>query len=143
MRPSGRRCAEVRGGELNGAFSVFMVERGSKRAVWVTGARVAAGASTRLVAMTGMGLTGWGLVFLAVGLVFEVGVVLLTPDALQKHVQKSYFGKGGDAKDKYQNLADEEKAIRDMTDPLRPTPKPATTEDVAYSDPMTGFMVAP
>lgn len=33
--------------------------------------------------------------------------------------------------------------IRDMTDPLRPTPKPAPVEEAAYSDPMTGFMVAP
>lgn len=83
------------------------------------------------------------MVFLAGGLLFEIGVVLLTPDALQKHVQNSYFGKGGNANDKYKSLVDEEKAIRDMTDPLRQTPQPSTEEEAPFSDPMTGFMVAP
>lgn len=125
--------------QFGGAFSEFMIAKGSKRAIWFTGARVAAGASTRLAAMTGMGLTGWGLVFLAGGLIFEVGVVLLTPDALQKHVQNSYFGKGGSAKGKYKTLADEEKAIRDMTDPLGSTP---TVEDTSDRQIAT-LMVAP
>jgi hypothetical protein len=122
-----------------GAFSEFMITRGSQRAVWFTGARLAAGAGTRLVAATGIGLTGWGLIFLAGGLVFEVAAVLLTADALQKHVQNIYFGQGGKANNKYKSAADEEKAIRDMTDPLRPTPEPDVVGNMEI-DPM---MVAP
>lgn len=122
-----------------GAFSDFMIARGSSKAIWFSGARIAAGASTRVLAMTGIGLTGWGLIFLAGGLIFEIGVVLLTPDGLQKHVQNSYFGQGGSAKDKYKTAADEEKAIRDMTDPLRPTPQ----ADVAGNMEIDPMMVAP
>lgn len=108
-----------------GAFSEFMIAKGSQRAMWFTGARVAAGVGTRLVALTGLGLTGWGLVFLAGGLIFEVGVVLLTPDRLQKHVQNSYFGKGGDAGNKYKSLVDEDAGARALTEaPKSPEPAP-------------------
>lgn len=126
----------VNGVQFIGAFSEFMIARGSKRAVWGIGLQAAKSAGTRLVAATGIGLTGWGLIFLAGGLIFEIGVVMLTPDALQKHVQKSFFGNG---KDKYETAADEEKAIRDMTDPLRPTPEPDVVGNMEI-DPM---LVAP
>lgn len=119
-----------------GAFSEFMIARGSKRAVWGIGLQAAKSAGTRLVAATGVGLTGWGLIFLAGGLILEAWIVLLTPDALQKHVQKSYFGNG---QDKYKTAADEEKAIRDMTDPLRPEPQ----ADVAGNMEIDPMMVAP
>lgn len=102
---------------------------------------IAASGSTRLLAAkTGMGLTGWGLVFLAGGLIFEIWVVLLTPDALQQHVQNSYFGKGGSADKKYKTLSQEEAGLRALTEP---PPKSAPAEDFPYADPMTGFMVAP
>lgn len=130
----------VNGVQFAGAFSEFMIARGSQRAIWFVGARVAAGASARLVALTGIGLTGWGLVFLASGLVFEIGVVLLTPDALQKHVQNSFFGQGGEAGKKYKTLADEEAGIRALNEAPA---KAASVEDASYSDPMTGFMVSP
>jgi hypothetical protein len=129
----------VNGVQFIGAFSEFMITRGSQRAIWFTGARLAAGAGTRLVAITGIGLTGWGLIFLAGGLILEIGAVLLTSDALQKHVQNSYFGKGGKADNKYKSAAEEEKAIRDMSDPLRPMPEP----DVVGNMEMDSMMVAP
>lgn len=130
--------------QFGGAFSEFMIARGSQRAIFLTGAQLAKGAEGFLVrrgllGIAGMGLTGWGLVFLAGGLIFEVGVVLLTPDALQKHVQNSYFGKGGNPKDKYKNVAEEEKAIYDMTHPLN-TPPPHDDAGNMETDPM---MVAP
>ena len=68
-----------------------------------------------------------------------MSVVLLTPDALQKHVQNSYFGQGGDASKKYKTLHDEEAGIRALSvAPVKPEPAP----DMPFSDPMTGFMVA-
>lgn len=129
----------INGIQFTGAFSEFMIARGSQRAIWFTGARVAAGASTRLAAMTGMGLTGWGLIFLAGGLVFEVGVVLLTPDALQKHVQRSYFGKGGDTQGKYATLTAEVAALEAMGAP----PKPADPANAAGNMTVDPVMVAP
>ena len=51
----------------------------------------------------------------------------------------SYFGKGCKADNKYKSAADEEKAIRDMTDPLRPAPEPDVVGNME-TDPM---MVAP
>lgn len=127
--------------QFAGAFSEFMIARGSQRAIWFTGARVAAGAGRGLVALTGIGLTGWGLIFLAGGLILEVGVVLTTPDALQKHVQNSYFGKGGKPKDKYDTLAQEEQALRRMSDPLN---QPSLdSDDVAGNMQTDPMMIAP
>lgn len=55
----------------------------------------------------------------------QVGVLLLTPDGLQKHVQNSYFGRGGDAGNKYKALADEEAGVRALTEaPKSPEPAP-------------------
>jgi hypothetical protein len=132
--------ASTSGIQFVGAFSEFMIARGSQRTLWFAGARMAAGASARLAAATGLGLTGLGLVFLAGGLIFEVGVFMLTPDALQKHIQNSYFGKGGDAKDKYKSLADENQAIQVMAEPSK-KPAAASPEEAPYADPMTGFMI--
>src|SRR5690606_19236229 len=42
--------------QFGGAFSEFMIARGSRRAIWFTGSRFVAGASTRLIAATGLGL---------------------------------------------------------------------------------------
>jgi hypothetical protein len=108
-----------------GAFSEFMIARGSRRAIWSVGVRTVAGLEGFLIrrgvlGIVGLGLTGWGLVFLAGGLIFEVWVVLLTPDALQKHVQNSYFGKGGDASTKYKTLAEEDAGVRALTEPAAP-----------------------
>ena len=130
--------------QFGGAFSNFMIRRGNKAAVF----RVLAGAATSaegylmrggLLRITGIGLTGWGLVFLAGGLLFEVGVILLTPDALQKHVQNSYFGQDGNANNKYKTLADEEKGLRDLIDPVQPPLEPDVVGNMEI-DPM---MVAP
>jgi hypothetical protein len=127
--------------QFAGAFSEFMIARGSQRAIWFTGARVAAGAGRGLVALTGIGLTGWGLIFLAGGLILEIGVVLTTPDALQMHVQNSYFGKGGKTKDKYETLAQEEQALRHMLDPLN---QPSLdSDDVAGNMQTDPMMIAP
>ena len=87
-------------------------------------------------------LTGLGLVFLAGGLIFEVGVVLLTPDALQQHIQNSYFGQGGETKAKYKTLADEERGIMALSSPPQSAARKTSTpmEEQPFSDPMTGFM---
>lgn len=82
-----------------GAFSNFMVAKGSKAAVWRIGSATAASAEGFLVrrglmGIVGVGLTGWGLIFLAGGLAFEVWALMATPDALQEHVKRSRFGKG-------------------------------------------------
>ena len=134
-----------------GAFSDFMIARGSQRTLWTTGSELAKAATRRLALRTGgrmvagalvggIGLTGFGLIFLACGVIFEVGVVMLTPNALQRHVQNSYFGKDGDAKDKYKTLAEEEQGIRTLTNP-NPAKPQVEISDEPYSDPMTGFMV--
>lgn len=131
----------VNGLQFVGAFSELMIARGPQRTIWFTGARMAAGAGTRLAAATGIGLTGWGLIFLAGGLLIEVGVVLLTPDALQKHVQNSYFGKGGNSKDKYKTLAEEEQALRNMSGPLNQPS--AAGQDAAGNMHTDQIMIAP
>lgn len=82
-----------------GAFSNFMMARGSRAAVWRLGSAAAGSAEGFLVrrgvlGIVGIGLTGWGLIFLAGGLLFEVYALLNTPDALQEHVKRSRFGVG-------------------------------------------------
>ena len=69
-------------------------------------------------------------------------MVLLTPDALQQHIQNSYFGQGGEAKAKYKTLADEERGIMALSSPPQSAARKASTpmEELPFSDPMTGFM---
>jgi hypothetical protein len=90
-----------------GAFSNYMLARGSKAAVWRLGAAAATGAESFLLrrglfGLIGFGLTGWGLIFLAGGLAFDVLALALKPDALQRHVQRSRFGSGPDPYDSLQ-----------------------------------------
>lgn len=55
--------------------------------------RTAAAVGARMAApMLGLTLTGWGLVLLGAGMVFQVGAAILTPTPLQKWIGRSYFG---------------------------------------------------
>lgn len=47
-------------------------------------------------ALLGLSVSGWGLVLLGAGVLFQVGAMVLTPTPLQKWASRSYFGKGGD-----------------------------------------------
>ena len=46
-------------------------------------------------ALLGVSLSGWGLVLLGAGLIFEVGAILMTPTPLQSWIRRTYFGIGG------------------------------------------------
>jgi hypothetical protein len=47
-------------------------------------------------ALLGLSVSGWGLVLLGAGVIFQVGAMVLTPKPLQKWASRSYFGKGDD-----------------------------------------------
>lgn len=47
-------------------------------------------------AFLGLSVSGWGLVLLGAGVLFQVGAIVLTPTPLQKWMGRSYFGKGDD-----------------------------------------------
>jgi hypothetical protein len=47
-------------------------------------------------ALLGLSVSGWGLVLLGAGVIFQVGAMVLTPMPLQKWASRSYFGKGDD-----------------------------------------------
>ena len=47
-------------------------------------------------AFLGLSVSGWGLVLLGAGVIFQVGAIVLTPTPLQKWMGRSYFGKGDD-----------------------------------------------
>jgi hypothetical protein len=75
-----------------GAYADRQVAKGvasaaMRRAALRFGAR---GAATFL----SVGVTGWGLIFLGLGLLFEVGAVMMTPTQVQNWVRRTYFGKG-------------------------------------------------
>ncbi|TVT71759.1 MAG: hypothetical protein FHP92_16385 [Denitromonas halophila] len=63
------------------------------------------GAAMRTIAMRlgaqgtftllGVSLSGWGLLLLGAGLLFEVGAILMTPTPLQNWIRRTYFGTGG------------------------------------------------
>lgn len=63
------------------------------------------GAAMRTIAMRfgaqgtftllGVSLSGWGLILLGAGLLFEVGAILMTPTPLQNWIRRTYFGTGG------------------------------------------------
>lgn len=112
------------GVQFVGALSNLMIARGSKAAIWRTGAAAAEGIGKRVAVRLGsrvlIGLTGWGLVFLAGGLVFEVTALLMTPDQLQKHVRRTRFGKGPD---KFGSLDEEMTAVGQL---FGQAPEPAT-----------------
>lgn len=91
-----------------GAFSDFMIARGAKAAIWRAGAAGAARIGARLLAGTGIALTGWGLIFLAGGLLFEIIAFVATPNEVQAHVRKSRFGIGPDH---YKTYPEEFKAL--------------------------------
>ncbi|MFT3721151.1 hypothetical protein [Pseudorhodoferax sp.] len=44
----------------------------------------------------GISVTGWGLLLLGAGFLFQFVAIVLTPTPLQKWVSRSYFGKGDD-----------------------------------------------
>lgn len=46
-------------------------------------------------ALFGISVRGWGLILLGVGLIFEVGAILMTPTPLQNWIRRTYFGIGG------------------------------------------------
>lgn len=96
------------GVQFVGAFSEFMIARGAKAAIWRAGAAGAARIGARVLAGTGIALTGWGLIFLAGGLLFEIVAFVATPNEVQVHVRKSRFGIGPDH---YKNYPEEFKAL--------------------------------
>ncbi|GAB3541837.1 hypothetical protein GCM10027343_12900 [Noviherbaspirillum agri] len=82
--------------------------------------RTAAGVAARMAApMLGLTLTGWGIVLLGAGIVFQVGAVILMPTPMQKWASRSYFGTGsdkfprGDWKAEYEALR---KAVKESTE---------------------------
>lgn len=99
------------GVQFVGAFSEFMIARGAKAAIWRAGAAGAARIGARVVAGTAIGLTGWGLIFLAGGLLFEVIAFVATPNELQTHVRRSRFGTGPD---NYKSYTEEFKALEKL-----------------------------
>lgn len=104
------------GVQFVGTFSEFMIARGAKAAIWRTGAAMAAGIETRLVTrgvlgVVGIGLTGWGLIFLAAGLAFEIIAFTVAPSELQTYVRRSRFGTGPD---NYKSYPEEFKALEKL-----------------------------
>jgi hypothetical protein len=67
-------------------------------------------------AALGISMSGWGLVLLAVGVLFEVGAVVMTPTELQKWLQRSYFGNGKGSAPKFLSLDEEIKALEEVFD---------------------------
>lgn len=47
-------------------------------------------------AFLGLSVSGWGLVLLGAGVLFQVGAMVLTPTPVQKWIGRSYFGKDDD-----------------------------------------------
>ncbi len=47
-------------------------------------------------AFMGISVSGWGLVLLGAGVLFQVGAIVLTPKPMQAWIGRSYFGKGDD-----------------------------------------------
>lgn len=110
--------AATSGIQFIGAFSNFMMARGSKMALWRMGAAFAEGVAERMAIRMGsrvlIGLTGWGLIFLGAGLLFEVWALSSTPDALQSHIQRSRFGKGPNH---YSGFEEEFQALERLINP--------------------------
>lgn len=81
-----------------GAFADFVVARGSTAAIWrAIAARLGAQAlRSGSMAVFGIGLSGWGLIFLGGMLFFEGVAFVITPNALQAHLRRTRFGKGPD-----------------------------------------------
>jgi hypothetical protein len=46
-------------------------------------------------ALFGISVSGWGLILLGAGLIFEMGAILMTPTPLQNWIRRTYFGTGG------------------------------------------------
>ena len=44
----------------------------------------------------GLSISGWGLLLLGAGVLFQVGATVITPTPIQKWASRSYFGKGDD-----------------------------------------------
>ncbi len=119
--------------EFVGAFSNFMLAKGSKAAAWRLAAMAAEGAARRVAISAGsrviIGLTGWGLIFLGATLIFEIIAFSLMPNKLQNHIKQTFFGTGSE---KYETLSEEfealEKLIREMTEEDAPTPSSSENE---------------
>jgi len=76
-----------------GAIADRMVAKG-------VGGAVARGVAIRFgaegtAALFGVSVSGWGLILLGAGLIFEVGAILMTPTPLQNWIRRTYFGTGG------------------------------------------------
>lgn len=76
-----------------GAIADRMVAKG-------VGGAVARGIAMRFgaegtAALFGVSVSGWGLILLGAGLIFEVGAILMTPTPLQNWIRRTYFGTGG------------------------------------------------
>lgn len=64
-----------------------------QRAASVVAVRIGAQGTA---AFLGLSVSGWGLVLLGAGVLFQVGAMVLTPTPVQKWIGRSYFGKGDD-----------------------------------------------
>ncbi|TVO58818.1 T6SS effector BTH_I2691 family protein [Denitromonas halophila] len=86
---------------MGGAYTLLSAGVVADRMV----ARGAGGAAVRAIAMRfgaegtaalfGISVSGWGLILLGAGLIFEVGAILMTPTPLQNWIRRTYFGTGG------------------------------------------------
>lgn len=114
------------GVQFVGAFSEFMIARGSQAALWRIGAASAARIGARLAAATPLGLTGWGLIFLGAGLILEVIAFIVMPNKLQIHVRRTRFGTGSD---KYSSLVEEIAGLEALIQD-KPAPAPISISEL-------------
>jgi hypothetical protein len=76
-------------------------------------------------ALLGISVSGWGLILLGLGILFEVGAVVLTPTELQKWIQRSYFGYGRGKEPKFADWNTESTALQKVFDLPKAVPQPA------------------
>lgn len=77
---------------LAGALADRQIAKGvANRTAFAIAARFGAKGTASLL---GLSVSGWGLMLLGLGLLFELGAVVLTPTELQEWVRRTYFGKG-------------------------------------------------
>jgi hypothetical protein len=93
-----------------GAWSTRQILRGAVESALV---RIGVRYAGRVVVAS---LTGWGLVLLGLGVLFEAGAVLLTPSEIQTWARKGRYGISRERK--FATWADEEKALLHLFEPL-------------------------
>lgn len=81
--------------------------------------RVSTSLGLRAVGGAALGLTGWGLILLALTLTAEVVAISLSPSAIQSFVRRSYFGKA-DKADRYDSLEQEYEAVEALAQGIHP-----------------------